>query len=126
MRQWYIILLILLASGCSRHSKLDVIVKKSPYADTLIDKVNGLQFYLDTQRITIYAFNQNGKLLWKSDPWKDNKLQAYRVKRPIIRYFEFENNKFTKFNEKIGIGYNNSQFGNIDKFTGEFVFRGQD
>jgi hypothetical protein len=98
----------------------------SPYKDTLIDNSSKLRFYLDTALINVYAFDKTGRLLWRTDPWKDNNLMKYRVKRPKIRYFEFKQDKWTDSIEVIGIGYDNSQFGYLDKLTGRFTFQGQD
>jgi hypothetical protein len=98
----------------------------SPYKDTLIDSSSGERFYLDTSLIYVSAFDKSGNLIWKTDPWKDNNLGEYRVKRPKIRYFGFERDKRTDNIEVIGISYNNSQFGYLDKLTGKFTFLGQD
>ena len=81
---------------------------------------------MDTSQIYVFGLDPVGKLLWKTDPWKDNNLMEYRVKRPIIRFFHFINDKWTNNVEVIGIGYNNSQFGYLDKLTGKFTFEGQD
>ena len=97
-----------------------------PYKDTLIDNSSGSRFYLDTALISVYAFDKTGNNIWKTDPWKDNNLMEYRVKRPTIRYFEFKRDKWTGNIEVIGIGYDNSQFGYLDKLTGQFTFQGQD
>jgi hypothetical protein len=117
---------LLLLLGSCLNNRQSAYQGASPYKDTLIDNLTGSKFYLDTNKIYVYAFDKSGKLLWKTDPWKDNNLMEYRVKRPIIRFFEFENNKWTDSVEVIGIGYNNSQFGYLDKLTGKFTFHGQD
>jgi hypothetical protein len=93
--------------------------------DTLIDNKTGIKFILDKNRIYITAINKNGKQLWKTDPAIDNKLEEYRVKRPIIVYFVFGDSRTGK-NALINISYNNSQSGYIDKKTGQFHFAGQD
>ncbi|OYU96550.1 MAG: hypothetical protein CFE21_09200 [Bacteroidetes bacterium B1(2017)] len=93
---------------------------------TLIDSLTGTKFVLDTAQIYVTAFHKSGKQLWQTDPWKDNKLMEYRVKRPIIVRFDFANNKWTDNKNVIWIVYNNTQFGIIDKSTGEFKWFGQD
>jgi hypothetical protein len=92
---------------------------------TLIDN-NKFKFELDSTQITITAFSASGKLLWKTDPWLDNKLSKYRVDRPYIVYFALDKNERTNNEEVIWITYNNTQFGTIDKKTGKFKFHGQD
>ncbi len=95
-------------------------------ADTLIDTITAMEFILDTSRVYISAIDAKGKLLWKTDPWKDNRLDEYRIKRPIISSFYFANNQWTKNKEIIWIVYNNTQFGIVDKKTGTFTWFGQD
>ncbi len=92
----------------------------------LKDSLNGIKYLLDSMHINIYAINAKGDTLWKTDPWKDNKLEAYRVDRPIIVDFDFSTSKRTDNKEVIWIVYNNTQFGTINKETGKFFFRGQD
>ena len=125
MKYIFAIICFVFLANCSFNSKNQQAVK-SLYKDTLIDKSLGLTFYLDTLQINIYAFDKSGKLIWKTDPWEDNKLMEYRVKRPKIAYFNFVNNERTNNIEVIGVSYNNSQFGDLDKQTGKFRFRGQD
>lgn len=93
--------------------------------DTLIDKVSGMKFILDKNRIYVTAIDKSGKQLWKTDPAVDNKLEEYRVKRPVIVYFSFGKDR-TGQNQVIDISYNNSQFGYLDKKSGHFYFDGQD
>jgi hypothetical protein len=104
---------------------------------TLIDITSETKFILDFTQIYVTAIDKDGNQLWRTDPWKDNNLMEYRVKRPIIVFFHF-----TTMEEKmvlnaprlmpflnkevIWIIYNNTQFGIIDKLTGEFIFFGQD
>jgi len=62
----------------------------------------------------------------ETDPWKDNKIEVYRVKRPVIVQFYLANNKWTDNKEVIGIVYNNTQFAIVNKETGKFTWLGQD
>jgi len=89
--------------------------------DTLIEKETGTSFILDKGRIYITAIDKTGKQLWKTDPFTDNKMREYRVKRPVIVFFEFE-----KDNSAIRIVYNNTQFGSVGIKDGSFIFHGQD
>lgn len=93
----------------------------------ITDSISHNTFILDSAGIYITAVSSSGKQLWKTDPWKDNHLDAYRTKRPIIVGFYFGNNyqRIPK-KEVIWIIYNNTQFGEIDKKTGVFTFNGQD
>ena len=104
----------------------------------LIDNNTKTKYILDSTRITISAIDSSGHLLWKTDPWKDNKLPAYRTNRPIIVTFyatEKSNkrhkkkdayNEYNDSQDYIAIGYSNSQFGYILKKDGSFKFMGQD
>ncbi len=96
----------------------------------LKDSVTGTRYILDGEHIAITAIDAKGKTLWKTDPWKDNNIEEYRTKRPVIVYFEFgkiPDYLSKKIKEKIGIAisYNNTQFGFVD-FSGKFHFEGQD
>jgi hypothetical protein len=74
----------------------------------------------------VTALNPQGKQLWRTDAWKDNRLEAYRVKRPVISYFAFGKDIRDKKTEVIWLTYNNTQFGFLDKKTGAFRWLGQD
>ena len=104
------------------HATLENNLKNS----ILIDDSTKIKYSLDSNQIFITAIDSNGRFLWRTDPWKDNKLMEYRVKRPIIVRFKFANNKWTENKEVIWISYNNTQFGIIDKKTGKFTWFGQD
>ena len=96
-------------------------------AHTVIkDDSTKILFILDTSQVFITAIDSNGTQLWRTDPWKDNKLEKYRVDRPIIVYFSLENNERTDNKEAIWIVYNNTQFGIVDKSNGKFTWFGQD
>jgi hypothetical protein len=97
-------------------------------AITLTDAATGNRFVLDSTRITVAAFSPQGVELWKTDAWKDNQLEAYRVSRPVISYFAFGKDVLHKRKKKevIWIKYNNTQFGFLDKQTGAFIWLGQD
>jgi len=104
------------------HHTLDTEFK----AITLTDAATGNQFILDSMRIMVTAFNPQGKQLWRTDAWKDNHLEAYRVKRPVISYFAFGKDTRDEKTEVIWLTYNNTQFGFLDKKTGAFSWLGQD
>lgn len=95
-------------------------------AITLIDSVSGNRFVLDSLHINVCALNANGDTLWRTDPWKDNKLEVYRTNRPVIVNIYFEKNEWTDNKEVIWIVYHNTQFGTQNKTTGKFFWMGQD
>jgi hypothetical protein len=92
----------------------------------LVDLTTKTRFILDSSRITITAIDSSGKIIWQTDPWKDNKLFEYRFERPVIVYFGFNIPEWTKAKDAIGINYNNTQFGTLERKTGKFTFYGQD
>ncbi len=59
---------------------------------TIFYKNNGNKYILDKTRTIIKAIDKNGKLLWKTNPYKDSFLEAYRVNNPIIKMFAFGKN----------------------------------
>ncbi len=101
-------------------------LKNSLKSQTIIDTKTGTKFTLDSTQIFVDAFDKKGKLIWRTDPWKDKKLKEYRVKRPIIIQFKFANNKWTFHKKAIWIVYNNTQFGTINLLSGKFTWLGQD
>jgi hypothetical protein len=98
------------------------------------DPATGNSYELDSEHIDITATDKTGKVLWKTDPWKDNKLDPYRMKRPFIVYFKLIDTassspagRYKKgLKTVIAIAYMNTQFGYIEPDTGEFHFEGQD
>jgi hypothetical protein len=92
----------------------------------LLDRQIKTKFILDSVQVYISAMDSTGKEAWQTDPWKDNNIKVYRVKRPIIIYFDFGKDIRDSTREVIRITYNNSQFGFIDKQTGTFRLLGQD
>jgi len=110
-------------SACQEKKK--EIVKPKTYSQVMIDSKSGTQFQLDTSQIYITAINSSNDTIWKTDPWKDNHLGEYRVKRPIIRYFMLGTDEISG-KMAIQICYDNSQFGSVDLKTGAFIFQGQD
>lgn len=114
---------------------------------SLYDFATQRKYVLDSTHTTISAFDKVGKLIWSTNPYKDNHLQEYREKFPFIRYMAFSTEKFApllttrcgfrlSIQEKysryyatsirvISISYNNTQFGVIDLESGKFCSFGQ-
>jgi hypothetical protein len=104
-------------------------IKSKPGSSlTLKDSLTGNTFLLDSNHINIYAFNSKGDTLWKADPYKDSKIEEYRVSRPVIVNFEFITSHwcYTGKKKTIWINYNNTQAGYVDLDSGKFHFCGQD
>jgi hypothetical protein len=98
---------------------------------TIIDSASGGTFYLDSAHIMVTAQDKAGKLLWKTDPWKDNKIAVYRTNRPVIVDFNIQNlyqnfGAVPKGTRVLWIVYINTQFGFLDLATGKFSWLGQD
>jgi hypothetical protein len=54
---------------------------------TLVDSSSGNYFVLDSAHITVSAYDRNGKILWKTNPWKDNHLDTRERKINCVRIF---------------------------------------
>ncbi len=110
---------------------------------TLYDFATQTSFVLDSSRTVISAFDKKGKLKWKTNPYKDNKVREYRTNNPIIVYYSmgltknYYRRRISPFSTEISdyfylkkmlisISYNNSQFGSIDLNDGFYYFMGQD
>jgi len=98
----------------------------------LIDSLTNNYYILDSTHVYIKAFNKSGKVLWKTDPYKDNSISEYRTKRPVIINYGFGvspnyfSNKIREGLKVISIRYSNSQFGFIDLKSGKYYWCGQD
>ncbi len=101
-------------------------------SDTIFDRITGSIFFIDKDRNTIIGFDKFGKVLWTTNPrleidsFANGVFKDYRTDNPYIDYFSFIREWGEKTLSKIRIGYNNSQFGNINQETGFFEFGGQD
>lgn len=79
-------------------------------------------------RRQVRAFNQDGSLRWKANPFKDANLGPYRFPHPQISYigkpqpWQLEGHD----RDSIAILFNSSQFGIINARSGTFTFQGQD
>jgi|GEM_PF-2581426 len=93
---------------------------------TLTDSASKMRFTLDSTLSVITAKDFKGKLLWQTNPRKDNNLMTYRIKKPIIDCFHLAINDWSNGKVAIMIGYDNSQFGFLDESSGKFTFLGQD
>ena len=107
------------------------IKSRPPYPIILSDTLTNVKFVLDTSHVYITAYNSSGNILWRTDPWKDDKIEVYRTNRPIIVNMHFDTNpgypdKTKKGEKVIWIQYINTQSGFIDLKTGAFYFVGQD
>ena len=100
-----------------------LVIKKK----VLIDKRNKVSFIIGTTQTIIEARRKNGDLIWRTNPWNDNKLHAFMINLcPYIVIFDFENDERTNNKEAIMIGYNLTHFGYLDKKNGKFTFLGND
>lgn len=123
----------LIPASCQGQQIAHATIDARPPKSTLVDPKSGTRFILDSSRVYITAVAKNGKQLWKNDPWKAEKLEVYRVQRPVIVYFSLGKSelkdaegKFRVGQEVIHITYSNTMFGMLDKATGKFFYLGQD
>jgi hypothetical protein len=119
MRVIIIINCIIICVSCNLPNNKDKSRNKSPYADTLIDFNSGTKFYIDTSHTFVYAYNNKGELLWKTDPWEDNNLKVFGDPHPKIEYLKFVSG-VCDTSKEIEIGYNNKLGGCLNKLTGKF------
>jgi hypothetical protein len=99
-----------------------------PNTAALKDSASGSVYILDSSRIYVSAYSSTGELLWKTDPYRDNKIPEYRTSRPIIvdMWFGKIDLRYpTKGKTVLRINYNNTQAGYLDFKTGSYNFLGQ-
>jgi hypothetical protein len=96
----------------------------------LTDSLTNNYFIMDSTHIFISAYDQSGKLLWKTDPYKDSRIPEYRTNRPVIVHYYLgkgqDDNNIGKGSNVIWITYNNTQFGYLNLRTGKYHWCGQD
>src|SRR5579863_3157291 len=71
----------------------------------LSDSNTGIHYVLDSSHIYVEAINQQGKTIWRTDPWKDNNLPHYRTSRPRIVSFAVGKAYWTHNQREILISY---------------------
>ena len=121
MKHIILLIIIVLSASCTfRKQNNNKVI--SQYADTLFDKSTNITFYLDTSRTVVYAYAENNKFLWKTNPRKDNQVMEYRVINPKIYYFNLDSMWLKNDEiEIVRVKYNNSQRVNLDKKTGKML-----
>jgi hypothetical protein len=99
----------------------------------LRDPKTKILYILESDGRHISAITPAGKLLWSRNPFVDKKLSTYRLVYPLIVYFDFPDPAWWKIHRHLGpvsdfiaINFNSSQFGAVNKKTGDFTFFGQD
>jgi hypothetical protein len=104
------------------------------------DADSGVIFYVESDGRHVAAISPDGKVHWNRDPMADAHLEryhdpallSYRVKTPRIVFIGKEPDQHAQRMTKEGSGkfvaiaYENSQFGDVDIKTGDFIFGGQD
>jgi hypothetical protein len=92
------------------------------------DSKTGNTYEVQKDRRTIIARTNDGKVIWKANPFEDGQLGPYRVEHPFIVYFGKSANAINAGNGNhfLGIAYNSSQFGQIRLADGSFQFGGND
>lgn len=90
--------------------------------DTLPDGSSN-HYIVDKDRIYVTAYDSTYKLIWKTDPYKDNNIPEYRAVRPKLVMFKLA---LYQGKEQLCIKYSNTQFGTLSKETGKYRWLGQD
>ena len=91
-------------------------------AQTYKDRASGVIYYVESDGRHVSAIDPDGKILWNVDPFMDAGLKPYRFPKPVIVYV----GKSNIDEDSISISFDSSQFGDLDKKTGKFRFRGND
>jgi hypothetical protein len=121
-----IFLLTMILTSCSRQESGSWVGLRDGVTEhTLVDNELRMRFVLDSARINIFAYDFSGNLIWRTDPWLDNKLVIHKVNRPTIVYYSFQH-LGVENKEVISITYSSTQFGTVDRRTGKFQNLGKD
>lgn len=96
------------------------------------DTDSGVIFYVESDGRHVAAISPDGRVLWNRDPFADAHLEFYRTKTPHIVFIGKESEQHAQRMAKEGSGkfvaiaYDNSQFGDLDIKTEDFISLGQD
>ena len=90
------------------------------------DQKGHVRYILDASHTFIEAFDESGKLMWRTDPWRDYKWAKPPVDRPIVVTFFLENDSLSNFRAVLAIRYDNLGGAGIDAKTGRIMSIGQD
>jgi hypothetical protein len=90
------------------------------------DIASNVIIYVETDGRHVVAISQDGRILWRRDPFVDAGLEPYRGPHPTII---FVGSGCALRPEYIGkafcLSFSSSQFGVMDIGTGKFTFLGQ-
>lgn len=100
------------------HYSLSDNIKK----DTLTDS-SGNHYVVDKERIYVTGYDSTYRQMWKTDPYKDNKIPEYRTARPRLVMFKLA---IYEGKEQLCLKYSNTQFGTLSKGAGKYHWLGQD
>ena len=87
---------------------------------------SGVIFYVETDGRHVVAISQEGKILWRTDPFIEGGLTPYRQSRPRIVYIGPGLGADDPNPKQIVVTYSSSQSGVMDVATGHFRFMRQD
>jgi hypothetical protein len=96
-------------------------IPRDHQARIITDPRSHMKYVLDTAHIYIEAVTQDGKRLWRTDPWKDSKWSLTLDERPIVIRFHFKNDSSSHFRDVLTIGYDNLGGAIIDAKTGKLI-----
>lgn len=98
--------------------------KPSPY----VDQQTGVTYSVGRDGRHVTARASDGRVIWKRNPFKDAKMEAYRVSQPRVNFIgEADRPWLTeKMGSYIEIAFDSSQFGIMNAKTGDFRCLGQD
>ncbi|MGJ8635102.1 MAG: hypothetical protein ACSHX7_14395 [Luteolibacter sp.] len=123
------ILLWLIGCATDKHPTVQFPDQRLPRTTlTYANSAGETTYIVAKDRRNVQAYNQDGSLRWKTNPFNDAKLGPYRFPHPQIFYigkpqpWQLEGHD----RDSIAILFNSSQFGIINPRTGEFTFQGQD
>jgi hypothetical protein len=91
----------------------------------LVDTSTQIRFMLDSTKTIITAINKNGKILWTTNPQKDNRIKFLLGSQNIV-YLYFLLADDPEYKGQIVIVYQNTLTGIINKKTGKFTFLGEE
>jgi len=89
------------------------------------DPASKVIFYVETDGRHVVAISEDGKILWRKNPFVDAGLDPYRLARPTIECIGSKCQGLSGNDKSVVVWFTSSQFGVIDIATGKFTPMGQ-
>ena len=102
-------------------------LRQALYPIRVTDKETGIVYEVQSDRRTITATKPDGTIIWKVNPFEDEKLEKYRSDHPfIVQIWRPKTNPTSRKGDFLSIYFTGGQQGDLDLASGKYTYTGQD